>query len=86
MNYAILKLIPDKNLSRISTAYKSLVEDWSDHMKKLDKNDYRYTFTKAMKKNVYLNFTKFIQEDMKTFLIAVAGDDRKHSTFYYFLI
>ena len=74
ISYATLKSNPSVNLSIISKSYKTLIEDWGYHMKKMDKSDeHKNTFTQNMENNTYLNFTKFIQADMKTFLIALAG-------------
>ena len=73
MNFAALKNNPRKNVSSIFTSYKSLIDDWANHMKNWDNNDHKNTFTGEMENNLHLNFTKYIKADMKTFLIANAG-------------
>ena len=72
-NFAILKANPELDRKTISIAYKTLMDDWADYMEQLNKkNDANY-FTLDMKKNNYLNFTKYIHEDMRTFLTSIAG-------------
>ena len=61
------------NKTDFFTKYKKLLEDWSIYMQKLDSSDYEDYWTDNMAKNEYLNFTKYIKQDLKTFLIAVAG-------------
>ena len=46
MNFAALKNNPRKNISSIFTSYKSLIDDWANHMKNLDNNNYKNTFTR----------------------------------------
>ena len=61
------------NKTDFFTKYKKLLEDWSVYMQKLDSSDYEDYWTDNMANNEYLNFTKYIKQDLKTFLIAVAG-------------
>ena len=55
------------------TEYKTLVEDWGQHMAKLGKKGDVSHFTQEMKSNTILNFTNVIDANMKTFLIALSG-------------
>ena len=73
VNFALLKLNPEVNKTKISTSYKGLVEDWADYMHQLGKRDYFKYFTLQMKNNKYLNFTDVIKANMKTFLTTIAG-------------
>ena len=75
VNFALLKLNPEVNKTKISTSYKALVEDWADYMYQLGKRDYAKYFTLQMKNNEYLNFTHVIKANMKTFLTTVAGNN-----------
>ena len=62
------------NKTNIFFFYKTVLDDWKHHMESLhadtDPND---TFTYQMAHNKFMNFTKFIKEDMRTFLLAVDG-------------
>ena len=73
-NHAVLINNPVLNLTNMFMAYKTLVEDWGQHMQLLRKKENASRFTLEMKNNKYLNFTKFIKADMKTFLIAISGN------------
>ena len=73
-NHAILTKNPGLNLTKVFVDYKNLVEDWGHHMKHLERNSDRTYFTEEMKNNKYLNFTRFINTNMKTFLISISGD------------
>ena len=55
VNFALLKLNPEVNKTKISASYKVLVEDWADYMYQLGKRDYAKYFTLQMKNNEYLN-------------------------------
>ena len=78
LNFALLqsnniKGYKNFNKTDFFTKYKKLLEDWSIYMQKLDSSDYEDYWTDNMANNEYLNFTKYIKQDLKTFLIAVAG-------------
>ena len=73
-NHAILTKNLGLNLTKTFAAYKTLVEDWGQHMEHLGRNTNTPHFTLEMKNNQYLNFTRFIIADIKTFLIAISGD------------
>ena len=75
MSFASIKTNPDVNKIRISSSFKTLTEDWAEYMDQLDENDHASYFTSEMANNEYLNFTRFIKADMKTFLMAVAGNN-----------
>ena len=80
MNFALVKTNPAIDTSSIFTSYKTLFEDWGNHMVGLYKNDPGH-FTPEMKNNMHLNFTRFIRADMKTFLSTIAGN----STIFFLL-
>ena len=73
-NYAVRRANPDVNLKDIFMSYKTLVADWAEYMKHQDKKDSKGYFTLEMKSNTYLNFTRFIKQDMRTYLLTVAGN------------
>ena len=73
-NNAILTKNPGLNLTKAFAEYKNLVEDWGHHMKHLGRNSDKVYFTLEMKNNKYLNFTRFINTNMETFLIAISGN------------
>ena len=73
LNFALLKSNPGVNVSTIMMSYKSLTEDWRNHMQNLGQLNSSKRFTSQMQNNQYLNFTRFIEADMKTFLISIAG-------------
>ena len=73
MNFALVKTNPAIDSSSILMSYKTLFEDWGNHMAGLNKNDPKH-LTPEMKNNMHLNFTRFIRADMKTFLSAIAGN------------
>ena len=67
------------NISGTFFLYKTLLDDWKQHMKTLHDTDPKDTFTYQMAHNEVMNFTQFIKDDMRTFLLAVAG---KKSPFF----
>ena len=73
-NYAVRRANPNVNLKEIFMSYKTLVADWAEYMKHQDKKDSKDYFTLEMKSNTYLNFTRFIKQDMRTYLLTVAGN------------
>ena len=74
-NFALLEINPTAQEKRnIPMVYKSLTEDWAEHMRQVYKKDYVSSFTSDMEKNVQLNFTSFIQSNMAAFLTAIAGN------------
>lgn len=74
LNFALLKSNPGVNVSTIMMSYKSLTEDWRNHMQNLGQLNSSKLFTSRMQNNQYLNFTQFIEADMKTFLTSIAGN------------
>ena len=75
LNFASLEINPSAQEKRnIPMVYKSLTEDWAEHMRQVYKKDYVSSFTSDMEKNVQLNFTSFIQSNMAAFLTAIAGN------------
>ena len=70
-----------RNLTDFFFLYKTLLDDWKDHMESLYDPDSNPsdTFTDLMAHNEVMNFTKFIKEDIRSFLTAVAG---KKSPFF----
>ena len=62
------------NKNDIFFFYKTVLDDWKHHMERLhDDTNHNDTFTHKMAHNDFMNFTKFIKDDMKTFLLAVVG-------------
>ena len=82
VNFAIHNSL-NGNLSKVFFQQKKLLDDWKLHMESLYDTDPSDTFTYQMRNNEILNFTKFIKDDMKTFLLSVAG---KKSPFFYLIV
>ena len=72
-NHAILTNNQGQNFTDIFASYKTLVEDWGHHMDLLGSKESSGHFTLQMANNRYMNFTKFIMADMKTFLMVLSG-------------
>ena len=85
-SYAIRTSNTGVNFNDIFTSYKNLVDDWGHHMKLLRKKDNSGRFTLEMKNNRFMNFTKFIEKDMKTFLIALSGIFFSFMFYYLFKV
>ena len=81
INFALRNAV-NGNISATFLLYKTLLDDWKQHMKTLHDTDPKDTFTHQMAHNEFMNFTQFIKEDMRTFLLAVAG---KKSVFFFSL-
>ena len=80
-NHALLTQNSGLNMTNFFTEYKTLVEDWAQHMKGLGRSSSGGQFTLDMKKNKHLNFTRFIKKDMKMFLIALSGNKCTYFSF-----
>ena len=61
-------------LSQTFVQYKTLLEDWSNYIDKLYENDHDASFTPDMESNIFVDFTRLTNVDMKTFIIAMAGN------------
>ena len=61
-------------LSQTFVQYKTLLEDWSNYVDKLYEDDHDTSFTPDMESNIFVDFTRLINVDMKTFIIAMAGN------------
>ena len=73
INFEILKGIHDDPLLFFGQ-FKDLLTDWENYIyQKLYQQDPHANFTASMKNSPFLNFTKYIREDPKTFLTAVHG-------------
>ena len=72
INFEILKGT-DGNHMEFFEEYKTLLDDWKNYMLMVFKNNPDARFTKIMEKNKFFNFTRHIQADLKTFLIATHG-------------
>ena len=72
-------------LSQTFVQYKTLLEDWSNYIDKLYENDHDTSFTPDMESNIFVDFSRLINVDMKTFIIAMAGNchtrQRVHAIF-----
>ena len=79
INFALRDAVKG-NISETFFLYKTLLDDWKQHMKTMHDTDPKDTFTHQMAHNEFMNFTQFIKEDMKSFLLAVAG---KKSAFFF---
>ena len=53
--------------------YKILIDHWKSYMQKVFMKDLSASFSPEMENNYLFDFTKYIREDMKTFLIAHHG-------------
>ena len=53
--------------------YKILIDHWKSYMQKIFMKDSSARFSPEMENNYLFDFTKYIREDMKTFLIAHHG-------------
>ena len=72
INFAILK-DSMRNVSAVFTQYKKLLGLWSKYMKNLDKPDSDAVFEFEMGNTTFFNFTRYIKEDMDTFLKEISG-------------
>ena len=74
-------------LSQTFVQYKTLLEDWSNYVDKLYEDDHDTSFTPDMESNIFVDFTRLINVDMKTFIIAMAGNfhtrQRVHAIFVW---
>ena len=61
-------------LSHTFVQYKTLLEDWSNYIDNLYENDQDASFTPDMESNIFVDFTRLINVDMKSFIIAMAGN------------
>ena len=73
INYALFTRNKGSNMTEVFTEYKNLMEDWGHHMEQLGRNSDVGYWTPEMKNNRHLNFTNFIKDDMKTFLMSISG-------------
>ena len=82
LNFAILKTNEGANVSSVMAQYKVLLEHWNIYMEKLENpDDSEIYWTDEMSQNDYLNFTKYVEQDMKTFFMALSGIDIYHIFF-----
>ena len=72
-NFALLNMIKESNGLSMVTEYKELLFLWNAYLKKVDQEDYSASFKPKMANNMFLNFTSYIQKDMKTFLTIMSG-------------
>ena len=73
INFALFTRNKGSNMTEIFTEYKNLMEDWGHHMEQLGRNSDVGYWTPEMKNNRHLNFTNFIKDHMKTFLMSISG-------------
>ena len=72
MNFAI----HNKNYKTISETfrnYKTLLKHWENYMEEVYRKDILIGFTPEMENNHIFNFTKYVEADLTTFLIAIHG-------------
>ena len=70
MNFEALKGIND-NPQEMFTLYKNILDDWKNYLIKVRQKDPQAHFSAIMENNTILNFTKYIRDDMKSFLMSI---------------
>merc|ERR1711884_85924 len=70
MNFEVLKGL-DGNPQEMFTLYKNLVDDWKSYLIKVRQKDPQAHFSAIMQNNTILNFTNYIRDDMKSFLMSI---------------
>ena len=70
MNFEVLKGI-NGNVQELFTLYKNLLDDWKSYLIKVRQKDPQAHFSAIMENNTILNFTKYIRDDMKSFLMSI---------------
>ena len=70
MNFEVFKGL-DGNTQEMFTQYKNLLNDWKSYLIKVRLKDTQAHFSPIMKNNNILNFTKYIRDDVKSFLISI---------------
>ena len=73
INFEILKANNNQGFRTMFAEYKNLLEDWERYLMKVYRNDPDARFTQSMASNKMSNFTRYIEVDIKTFLIAIHG-------------
>jgi hypothetical protein len=63
----------DVSLKTAFENYKVLIDHWQSYMQKIYMKDLNARFSPEMENNYLFDFTKYIKEDMRTFLIALHG-------------
>ena len=72
LNFAIRNNIANDVLAAF-TEYKTLIIHWQTYLEKVFQKDPKATFTPEMSNNQLFNFTDYIRQDIKAFLIATHG-------------
>ena len=70
MNFEVLKGITG-NAQELFTIYKNLLYDWKSYLIKIRQKDPQAHFSAIMENNAILNFTKYIRDDIKSFLMSI---------------
>ena len=70
MNFEVLKGI-NGNVQELFTLYQNLLDDWKSYLIKVRQKDPQAHFSAIMENNTILNFTKYIRDDMKSFLMSI---------------
>ena len=70
MNFEVLKGITG-NAQELFTIYKNLLYDWKSYLIKIRQKDPQAHFSAIMENNTILNFTNYIRDDMKSFLMSI---------------
>ena len=70
MNFEVLKGLND-NPRKMFTLYKNLLDDWKNYLVKVQRKDPQAHFSTIMENNTILNFTNYIRDNMKSFLMSV---------------
>merc|ERR1712020_869934 len=70
MNFEVLKRL-NGNPQEMFTLYKNILDDWKSYLIKVRRKDPQAHFSAIMENNTILNFTKYIRDDMKSFLMSI---------------
>ena len=70
MNFEVLKGL-DSNPKELFTLYKNLLDDWKNYLIKVRRKDPQAHFSAIMENTTILNFTNYIRDDMKSFLMSI---------------
>ena len=70
VNFEVLKGL-DGNPQEMFTLYKKLLDDWKSYLIKVRQKDPHAHFSAIMQNNPILNFTDYIKDDMKSFMMSI---------------
>ena len=70
MNFEVLKGL-NGNPQELFTLYKNIIDDWKSYLIKVRRKDPQAHFSAIMENNTILNFTDYIRDDLKSFLMSI---------------